>query len=127
MAAMDIYDSDGEGLFGSSVRTDKITVLLAAYPNNKILQYILVPVFFYHYKMQVLTSPSMLLGLLTCPYRSGLLWATALFAISGWCIVFEADDTRRIAGAVVLFLVGFIPLLMLVYLSCLCLKPWGDL
>lgn len=55
MTVVDDYVSDEERLFGSSVRPDKITVLLAAYPNNKILKHIIVPVFFYHYKMQVLT------------------------------------------------------------------------
>lgn len=108
-----------------------MTDLLAAYPNDKILQYILAPVFLYHYKTQVLISLSMLLGLLTCPCRPCLVWVTMLFATAGWCIVFSDYDTRRIAGAVVITIVGFTPLLMIAYIYYLGyeshLRPWSKI
>lgn len=102
-------------------------ILLAAYPNDKILEYIIAPVFLYHYKMQVITSLAMLLELLTFPRRSCLLWPTTLFAICGWCIVFD-DETSRIVGTVATFLDGLAPFLMLAYVLCLGyesrLRPW---
>ena len=130
MTAVDVCDYNEEGLFGSCARIEEMRILLAAYPNDKILEYILAPVFLYHYKMQALTSLAMLLELLTCPRISCLLWPTMLFAICGWCIVFD-DETSRIVGTVATFLVGFTPFLMLAYVYYLGyesrLRPWRDI
>lgn len=51
IADMDDFDDLEGGICGRSTRIPRMRSLLVTYPNDKILQHILAPVFLYHYKL----------------------------------------------------------------------------